>query len=65
VVLAILTTHLAGAFASHRARFRVPTGRDLAYCLAWAAQETSYDLRPAAAELGWTPRVAIADGLGD
>ena len=65
VYLPMAPARLAGSFAAHRARFRVPTGRDLAYCLAWAAQETSYDLRPAAAELGWTPRVAVADGLGD
>lgn len=55
----------AGRRRAHRLRFGVPSGRDLAYCLAWAAQEVTYDLRPAASDLGWAPRVAVAEGLTD
>ena len=63
VYLPMGPTRLAGHLKARRARFRVPTGRDLAYCLAWAAQETVYDLRPAATELGWAPRIALSEGL--
>ena len=65
VYLPMLPARLAARIAEGRARFRVPSGRDLAYCLAWAAQEVTYDLRPAAAELGWTPRIPVSDGLGE
>jgi len=52
-----------GRLAAHRARFGMPSGRDLAYCFAWAAQEVRYDLRPAAAELAWAPRIPVSEGL--
>jgi nucleoside-diphosphate-sugar epimerase len=65
VYLPMAPARLAGFRAARRARFRVPSQRDLAYCLAWAAQEVTYDLRPAAAELGWAPRIALSDGLGE
>jgi nucleoside-diphosphate-sugar epimerase len=65
VYLPMMPARLAARVATARARFRVPSGRDLGYCLAWAAQEVTYDLRPAAAELGWAPRIPVADGLGE
>jgi nucleoside-diphosphate-sugar epimerase len=64
VYLPTMATLLAARHAASRARFRVPSGRNLAYCMAWAAQEVAYDLRPAAAELGWAPRIPVSDGLG-
>ena len=65
VYVPMAPARLAARMAGSRARFRVPSGRDLAYCLAWAAQEVSYDLRPAASELGWAPRIPVYDGLAD
>jgi nucleoside-diphosphate-sugar epimerase len=65
VYLPMLPIRIAAQRAAGRARFRVPAGRDLGYCLAWAAQEVSYDLRPAAAELGWAPRIPVSDGLAN
>ena len=65
VYVPMMPARLAARVASSRARFRVPSRRDLGYCLAWAAQEVTYDLRPAAAELGWAPRIPVSDGLGE
>ena len=65
VYLPMSAARFAGRRKAQGTRFGVPGGRNLPYCLAWATQDVTYDLRPAAAELGWTPRIPVADGLGD
>jgi nucleoside-diphosphate-sugar epimerase len=65
VYLSAAAARALGSRAAHRSRFGIPPGRSLAYCLAWAAQEATYDLRGAATELGWAPRVPVGDGLAE
>jgi len=46
-----------------RCRFGGAEGKSLVYELGWLAQDVTFDLRAGADEIGWMPRIAVAEGL--